>query len=208
MTPPITGLVERLRHAMETGEAETVLLTGDHVDLDEITMPLTQAAVLIPVTDRAQHDRGGPGVILTRRTDTMTRHAGQVAFPGGRVDPGDADAVAAALREAEEEIGLPRSAVTIVGETDRYRTVTDFEVTPVIGVIPPDLVFTPSAGEVADVFEVPLGFLLDSGNHMEASVEWQGRNRHYYEIFWGGYRIWGATAAMIVNLSRRLRWSG
>jgi len=196
-------LVERLRQAMEIGHADTVLLTGDHVDTDSIASPLAQAAVLIPVTDRAE-----PGVILTRRTDTLSRHAGQVAFPGGRVDSGDVDAVAAALREAEEEIALPRDRVTIVGEADRYRTVTGFEVTPVIGVVPPDLVFTPALAEVAEVFEVPLGFLLDSGNHTEASVEWQGRNRHYYEIHWDGHRIWGATAAMIVNLSRRLRWNG
>ncbi len=196
-------LVDRLRQAMAVGHADTVLLTGDHVDIESIVTPLAQAAVLVPVTDRAE-----PGVILTRRTDTLSRHAGQIAFPGGRVDPGDADAVAAALREAEEEIALPRGSVTVVGEADRYRTVTGFEVTPVIGVVPPDLVFTPAVAEVAEVFEVPLGFLLDSGNHTEASVEWQGRNRHFYEIHWDGHRIWGATAAMIVNLSRRLRWNG
>lgn len=196
-------LVNRLRDALSVGPADdAVLLTGDHVDHDVIPSTLAQAAVLIPVTDRAD-----PGVILTRRTDTLARHAGQVAFPGGRIDPGDADAIAAALREAEEEIALPREVVTVVGAADRYRTVTGFEVTPVIGVVPPDLVFTPNPGEVAVVFEVPLGFLLDSGNHIEASVEWQGRNRHYYEILWDGHRIWGATAAMIVNLSRRLRWN-
>ena len=196
-------LVTRLGQALSSGPAiDAVLLTGDHVDHDPLPSALTQAAVLVPVTDRAE-----PGVILTRRTDTMTRHAGQVAFPGGRIDPGDPDAIAAALREAEEEIALPRDAVRVVGEADRYRTVTGFEVTPVIGVVPPDLVFTPNPAEVATVFEVPLGFLLDSGNHIEASVEWQGRNRHYYEIFWEEHRIWGATAAMIVNLSRRLRWN-
>ncbi len=201
-------LVERLRHALATPhDGETVLLTGDHADLDAIVTPLAQAAVLVPVTDRAPSDSGGPGVILTRRTDTLLRHAGQVAFPGGRIDPGDASPSDAALREAEEEIALPRNCVTLVGEADRYRTVTGFEVTPVIGVVPPDLVFTRATAEVAAVFEVPLGFLLDSGNHIEASVEWQGRNRHYYEIIWGEHRIWGATAAMIVNLSRRLRWS-
>lgn len=194
-------LVTRLQTALASGSADTVLLTGDHVDADVIVTPLAQAAVLIPVTDRAE-----PGVILTRRTDTLSRHAGQIAFPGGRIDPGDAGPVAAALREAEEEIALPRTHVRIVGEADRYRTVTGFEVTPVIGVVPPDLAFIPSAAEVAEVFEVPLGFLLDSGNHIEASVEWQGRNRHYYEILWEDHRIWGATAAMIVNLSRRLRW--
>ncbi|WP_404368197.1 CoA pyrophosphatase [Sphingomonas sp. MMS24-J45] len=196
-------LVERLRHALDLAhDGDTVLLTGDHADLDALATPLAQAAVLVAVTDRAE-----PGVILTRRTDTLSRHAGQIAFPGGRIDPDDASPSAAALREAEEEIALPRDRVTLVGAADRYRTVTGFEVTPVIGVVPPDLVFTPAAAEVAAVFEVPLGFLLDSGNHVEASVEWQGRNRHYYEIIWGEHRIWGATAAMIVNLSRRLRWS-
>ena len=198
-------LAERLRHALETGNgAETVLLTGDHIDLDlGPVAPPMHAAVLIAVTDRAE-----PGVILTQRTETLSRHPGQVAFPGGRIDPGDAGPIAAALREAEEEIALPRDCVTVIGEADRYRTVTGFEVTPVIGVVPPDLVFVPSAGEVAQVFEVPLGFVLDTANHIEATVEWQGRNRHYYEISWAGHRIWGATAAMIVNLSRRLRWNG
>ncbi|WP_267386895.1 CoA pyrophosphatase [Sphingomonas sp. GC_Shp_3] len=197
-------LAERLHHALLAGHATHVsLLTGDLADHDPIYPDtLVQAAVLVPVTDRPE-----PGVILTRRTETMSRHAGQVAFPGGRVDPEDHDAVAAALREAEEEIALPREQVTLVGASDQYRTVTGYLVTPVIGVVPPDLVLVPSAAEVADLFEVPLAFLLDSGNHLEASVEWQGHVRHYYEILWGDYRIWGATAAMIVNLSRRLRWA-
>lgn len=196
-------LAERLRHALgDTADAGTVLLTGDRVDEADVVADLAQAAVLIAVTDRP-----APGIILTRRTETLSRHAGQIAFPGGRVDPSDADAVAAALREAEEEIGLPQSAVTLVGAADRYRTITGFEVTPVIGVVPPDLAVVPSADEVAAVFEVPLDFVLDSGNHAEARVEWQGLDRHYYEIVWGEHRIWGATAAMIVNLSRRLRWN-
>ncbi|TPG43402.1 CoA pyrophosphatase [Sphingomonas koreensis] len=197
-------LVDRLRHALETGPApHTILLTGDGHDADLMAdETLMAAAVLVPVTDRAE-----PGVILTQRTDTLRRHAGQIAFPGGRIDPGDNDAIAAALREAEEEIGLPRDRVTIIGTADSYRTVTGFQVTPVIGVVPPDLALTPHEAEVADVFEVPLAFLLDTANHIEASIEWQGRERHYYEITWDDRRIWGATAAMIVNLSRRLRWS-
>jgi 8-oxo-dGTP pyrophosphatase MutT (NUDIX family) len=197
-------LAERLHEALHSGQGdEVVLLTGDHREIDPAPdASLAAAAVLVAVTDRAE-----PGVILTRRTDTLSRHAGQVAFPGGRVDPEDHDAIAAALREAEEEIALPRTAVTVIGAADRYRTITGFEVTPVIGVVPPDLVFMPASAEVAEVFEVPLDFVLDSANHVEATVEFQGRNRHYYEIMWNGHRIWGATAAMIVNLSRRLRWS-
>lgn len=197
-------LADRLREALAAGDHhEPVLLSGDFHD-SELTgeETLLPAAVLVAVTDRAD-----PGVILTQRTDTMRRHAGQIAFPGGRIDAGDADAVAAALREAEEEIALPRASVEIVGAADRYRTITGFDVIPIVGVIPPDLVMVAQPEEVAAVFEVPLGFLLDVANHVEASVEWQGRERHYYEILWDSYRIWGATAAMIVNLSRRLRWA-
>lgn len=197
-------LAERLSIALAHGAQNgTVLLTGDHRDLDLVASDtLLPAAVLIPVTDRA-----APGIILTQRTDTMRKHAGQIAFPGGRIDPDDADATAAALREAEEEIGLPRAAATVIGVADVYRTGTGFEVTPVVCVVPPDLVFRPNPAEVADVFEVPLDFLLDTANHLEAAVEWQGHVRHYYEINWGDRRIWGATAAMIVNLARRLRWA-
>ena len=196
-------LAQRLMRALHAPAPELVLLAGDGHEWGDVAKAPVDAAVLVPVTDRPD-----PGVILTQRTETLSRHPGQIAFPGGRVDPGDADTIAAALREAEEEIGLPRDQVTIVGPADRYRTITGFQVTPVIGVVPPDLILTPHEAEVAAVFEAPLAFLLDSANHIEASVEWQGRERHYYEIMWDGHRIWGATAAMIVNLSRRLRWTG
>ena len=196
-------LKDRLATALAKGTgSHMILLTGDQHDGDLTAADtLLPAAVLIAVTDRPD-----PGVILTQRTDTMSRHPGQIAFPGGRIDPGE-DIVTAALREAEEEIALPRGHVTVIGEADSYRTVTGFQVTPVIGIIPPDLVFTPSEAEVASVFEVPLAFLLDEANHIEATLEWQGHDRHYYEILWNDRRIWGATAAMIVNLARRLRWS-
>src|SRR3546814_10343478 len=98
-----------------------------------------------------------------------------------------------ALREGDGAIGQPPARVTVIGAADRYRTITGFEVTPIVGVVPPDLVLTPHEAEVAEVFEVPLAFLLDGANHVEASVEWQGRDRHYYEISWDGHRIWGAT---------------
>ena len=194
-------LAERLAEALTSADPAIVYLTGDHPDLAKAGVT-AEAAVLVAVTDRTD-----PGIILTQRTETLRKHAGQVAFPGGRVDPTDVDVVAAALREAEEEIALPPASVAVVGTADRYRTGTGFDIVPVIGVVPPDLPWTPSEAEVASVFEVPLGFVLDPANHRQASAIWQGRERHYYEIRWRDRRIWGATAAMIVNLSRRLRWA-
>ena len=145
-------------------------------------------------------------MILTVRREHLRTHAGQVAFPGGRIDPGE-DAIAAALREAQEEIRARPGAVELIGALEPYRTVTGYVVTPVIGVIPPDLPLEPHEHEVADWFEAPLGYLLDPANQQRQSALFQGRERHYYEIMWNGRRIWGATAAMIVNLSRRLQWS-
>ncbi len=194
-------LIARLHDALDQGARRAApVLAGDHIDLSQLpTDHLKPAAVLVPITDRPR-----PGIILTQRTDTMRRHAGQVAFPGGRIDPEDDGPVAAALREAEEEIDLPRRHVSVIGTTDPYRTVTGYEVVPVIGVVPPDLTLTPSADEVASVFEVPLSFLFDPANHRRVSRMWEGRERHYYEMLWEDRRIWGATAAMIVNLSMRL----
>jgi 8-oxo-dGTP pyrophosphatase MutT (NUDIX family) len=191
-------LAERLAAAM-TSPADTALLSGDNEHLPPHDT-LTPAAVLIPVTDRPR-----PGVILTQRTETLRRHAGQVAFPGGRLDPGE-DAVTAALREADEEIALPPSAVEVIGASDRYRTGTGYSITPILGVVPPDLPLVASEAEVAAVFEVPLDFLLDVANQRENSAMWQGRERRFYELLWEDRRIWGATAGIIVNLSRRLRW--
>jgi 8-oxo-dGTP pyrophosphatase MutT (NUDIX family) len=159
------------------------------------------AAVLIAITDRAE-----PGLILTQRPETMRRHPGQVAFPGGRIDPEDTDAIEAALREAEEEVALPRAQVHVIEPLPVYRTITGFEITPVIGVIPPDLPLVPHDREVAAVFEVPLAFLFDPANRTEQRIMVEGTERRYFEIMWGERRIWGATAAMLANLSARLRW--
>ena len=160
---------------------------------------MVPAAVLVAITDRP-----APGILLTQRTAHLRNHAGQVAFPGGRIDPEDDGPVAAALREAHEEIGLSHEQVEVIGTTDCYRTVTGFLVTPVIAIVPPDLNLTPHAEEVAAVFEARLDHLLDPANRTLREVLYEGRTRHYYEILWDEFRIWGATAAMIVNLAARI----
>ena len=187
-----------LREALELGRRHAPeLLLGDPAD-----PPFGEAkpaAVLVAVVDRPE-----PTVVLTLRPETLRLHAGQVAFPGGRIDPADDGPIAAALREAQEEIALPPEEVEVIGLADPYRTITGYDVTPVIGVIPPGLPLKPEPGEVAAVFEAPLDYLLRPEHQRVRSVLWQGRERSYYEIFWEDRRIWGATAAMIVNLSRRL----
>jgi 8-oxo-dGTP pyrophosphatase MutT (NUDIX family) len=193
----MSDLAERLRTALAAAPAEPPLV-GDYPELR--ANATSEAAVLIAVTDRAE-----PGVLLTVRRENLRTHAGQIAFPGGRVERNE-DPVSAALREAHEEILVQAAAVELVGTLEPYRTVTGFVVTPVIGVVPPDLPLEPHEHEVADLFEAPLAFLLDPGNQQRRSALFQGLERHYYEIDWNGRRIWGATAAMIVNLSRRLQW--
>lgn len=196
-------LAERLRAALHGGHGDTLeLLAADLGPLElENAPPATEAAVLLPVVDRPE-----PGVILTQRTEHLRRHAGQVAFPGGRIDPEDRDAIAAALREAEEEIGLAPAAVDVIGEIDSYRTGTGYRITPVLGVVPADVPLRAAEAEVAAIFEVPLAFLLDPANVAVRQAEWGGVLRTYREILWQERRIWGATAAMIVNLQRRLAW--
>ncbi|KQN80307.1 NUDIX hydrolase [Sphingomonas sp. Leaf67] len=159
------------------------------------------AAVLIAVTERAE-----PGVLLTQRTGDLRTHAGQVAFPGGSIDPADGGPVAAALREAAEEIALPPQTATVVATLDRYHTVTGFEVVPVLATVPADLPLMPAPLEVDAIFEVPLTVLLDRANYQVGSRWHEGTERFYYELIFGERRIWGATAAMILNLARRLTW--
>jgi 8-oxo-dGTP pyrophosphatase MutT (NUDIX family) len=191
-------LAERLRAALLSEPSEPPV-EGDLPELrNRAAIP---AAVLIAIADRPE-----PGVILTVRREHMRTHAGQVAFPGGRIDEGE-DAISAALREAYEEIALDPEEVEVAGALEPYRTVTGYIVTPVIGAIPPGLLLYPQEHEVADWFEAPLAHLLDPANQKRQGALFQGIERHYYEIMWNGRRIWGATAAIIVNLSRRLRWS-
>ena len=158
------------------------------------------AAVLVPLFTYgdALH------VVLTKRREDLRRHAGEISFPGGRVEPSDPGREFTALREAHEEIGLPPDKVEVIAVLPEYFTRTGFRVTPVVGVVNPPLELVPDAREVDEVFEVPLAFLVDSRNHRRASREIGGRTAHYYEIEHNGRIIWGATAGMIINLYRML----
>lgn len=159
-----------------------------------------EAAVLAGLVPRSD----GTRVLLTRRNDSLRHHAGQVSFPGGRVEPSDADAAAAALRESCEEIALAPQQVNVLGYLDPFLTVSGFRVTPVVAVIDPAFVPVPQPDEVAEVFEVPLSFLMDPHNLRSIDIEFRGRPRRVLEYAWPGQRIWGATAAILLNLRRRL----
>lgn len=193
----MSALFDQLSEAYRRGHAREVsgLLSDSRFASAERAI---DAAVLIAITDRPE-----PGVILTQRPRGMRDHPGQVAFPGGKVDPGE-DAVTAALREAEEELALDRSEVRIIGPTDRYQTGTGFDVTPVLGVVPPDLAISPNPCEVEAWFEAPLRMLLERENWTTNEVFWRGQMRSYLELDYQGFRIWGVTAAIIANLARRI----
>ena len=161
---------------------------------------LRSAAVLVPLVDRPDELT----VLLTRRTEHLNAHAGQISFPGGRLESHDAGAEAAALRETEEETGIDPGFVDIVGRLDNYETVTGYRVAPFVGIVQPNFVLTPDSFEVAEVFEVPLRFLMDPANHQRHSGWRNGQRRHWYAMPYGDYYIWGATAGMLVNLYHRV----
>lgn len=169
-------------------------------DLLPVDKPLRPAAVLLALIERAD----GPRVLLTVRTAALRHHAGQVSFPGGRIEADDVDPVAAALREAQEEVGLPASLASPLGYLDPFATITGFHVFPVVARVCGSYVPRLDPSEVASSFEVPLDFLLDPGNVHELDVEWQGRRRRLLEYRYQEHRIWGATAAMLVNFRQRL----
>ncbi|MBO0663289.1 CoA pyrophosphatase [Jiella sp. CQZ9-1] len=158
-----------------------------------------EAAVLVPVVDRGD----AATVILTTRTRSLRKHSGQIAFPGGAIDPQDASPEAAALREALEEITLDPAYVEPIGRLPRYLTTTGFCITPVLAIVSPGFTLRPNPGEVADVFEVPLGFLMDAANHRQESRMFDGLTRHYYTMPYGERFIWGVTAGILRTLYER-----
>jgi 8-oxo-dGTP pyrophosphatase MutT (NUDIX family) len=210
------GVVTRFARSAEPGrrgyggtadpvEAAAVrrALRGDHDLNPGMTPPsreLRPAAVLVPLVDRPE----GMTVLLTQRAAHLSAHAGQIAFPGGRIEAGDRDASAAALRETEEEVGLPRDRVTLIGRLDTYVTGTGFEITPLVGVVRVPFPLTIDPLEVAEAFEVPLDFILDPANHRRIERTFEHRSRVFFVLPFQGRNIWGATAGMLVNLAEVL----
>lgn len=188
--------LERLQSSLLSAPHESVFVAEDGAAIQS----LTPAAVLFPIVSRAD----GHTVLLTQRTAHLRDHGGQISFPGGRVEAVDASPVETALRETEEEIGLARSHVRVLGFLPEYRTGTGFRVVPVVGLVEPPFELRPDPFEVAEVFEVPLAFLLDPANHQRHSVHLRGALRHYFAMPYGEYFIWGATAGMIRSLTDRL----
>ena len=169
-------------------------------DIEEMTKDLRLAAVLVPLVEHADE----PSILLTRRADHLEKHSGQVAFPGGKVEDSDDSPIAAALREAEEEICLDPSHVEIACVLDTYQTGTGFLILPVVGFVRPGFTLTPDENEVADVFEVPAHIALSEANWKTDSGEWKGRMWNFYSMDYQGYNIWGATAGMLMHMSRRI----
>ena len=191
------ALIERVTMLYEAGHSAEI----DHRDEQQFAADdLRPAAVLAAITAGER-----PGFLLIHRPSNMRSHPGQVAFPGGKIDPGET-AIAAALREANEELGIDPADVTVIGASDTYRSGSGYAITPVIAVIPPDLALQPNPTEVAQWFEAPVDFVFDAANHAQNSAVWQGQERRYIEIMWQHHRIWGVTAGIIANLAKRIAW--
>lgn len=187
--PELTA--ERLRASFSGAEPAAAIIE------DGAQGSFRPAAVLVPLVNRPE----GVTVMLTRRTDHLHHHPGQISFPGGRVEEGDEGVVHTALRETEEEVGLHPRHVELLGQLPLYRTGTGFQITPVVALVHPPFDLNPDSFEVAEVFEVPLAFLVDRENHRRETMFYRGRDRTYYAMPWQGYHIWGATAGMLVSLA-------
>ena len=185
--------LDRLRHCLLAAPPDGEAVIEDGAG----SGALTAAAVLFPIVLRDN----GYTVLLTQRTAHLRDHAGQVSFPGGRVEPEDRSPAHTALREAQEEIGLSPAPVEIIGYLPEYRTGTGFRVTPVVAILTPPFALQPDPREVASIFEVPLAFLLDSANYQQHSAFYRGKQRHYLAMPYGNYFIWGATAGIIATLA-------
>ncbi|WP_425480553.1 CoA pyrophosphatase [Stenotrophomonas pictorum] len=192
----------RLLRALEPLSSAPAGQGWNHSELADILPPTppVEAAVLVGLIPRPQ----GVQLLLTRRTEHLRHHGGQVGLPGGRIEPTDRNPVMAAIRECEEEIALARRQVQVLGYLDPFLTITGFRVSPVVAVIDPAFVAEADPSEVAEVFEVPFDFLMDPANLRQVPMEYRGRMRHVLEYTWPGQRIWGATAAILYNLRRRL----
>ncbi len=185
--------IHRIRRALEhdgLGSSDFDLNPNSKGSVHDALRP---AGVLAPIINTAR----GYELLLTKRSSALKHHPGQIAFPGGKQDAGDADAIAAALREAEEEIGLPRSSVEVLGTLPSHETVTGFDVTPVVGLVTAPFEVRPEHGEVDEVFAVPLSHLLDPNNYLVQKRRWRGEMRAYFVVPYGPYYIWGATARML-----------
>jgi 8-oxo-dGTP pyrophosphatase MutT (NUDIX family) len=200
---PAPDEVARLRAALRPLDAPPVSHGWNHAEVADLLQPaaeLADAAVLVGLVAR----EAGTTVLLTRRTEDLRHHPGQVSFPGGRVEPQDRDAIAAALRETGEEVGVPGDLIHPLGLLDPLVTITGFRVLPVVALIDVGYVARPDPREVAEVFEVPLDFLLDPANLESRELEYRGRMRRVLEFRYPAQRIWGATASILWNLRRRL----
>ena len=191
-------MLELLRGALAQHPPDLIA----HDDDKSFGLPVenaAKAAVLLPILARE-----APTLLLTRRTDTLARHSGQISFPGGRSEADDLTPVETALRETFEETGIAPGFVTVAGYLDRYLIGTGFDIQPVVGVVADGFALVPDPREVADIFEVPLAFLMDPANRRRESREIAGRQRSFYAFTYKEHEIWGATAAIIVNLAQRL----